>query len=91
MNNKPIINFIEDEEIHEFTEDIAQKKRVIAIFVAGSMIFLVGISAYVLPDFLLKDHKEKMQYHADMFISNNDNIVKTKEIKTPNFHSSGNK
>ncbi|HID91798.1 TPA: hypothetical protein EYG96_00210 [Candidatus Gracilibacteria bacterium] len=88
MDNKPIIDFIEEQEIDDFTQDIAKKKRTIAISIIGGLICLLGISAYTLPSFLSKDHKQQMKYHANSFISNNENTLKVEDIKIPTLHSS---
>lgn len=83
-----IIDFIEETEVQEYAEDLKNRKRILTAFAIAGAVTLIGVSAYIFPDFLSNNHKTQMQYSASLNISAHNNITNAKKIRD-NLHGAG--
>ena len=70
-SQEPIIDFIEEQEVHEFAKEMKNKNRIITFAVITTALTLFAVSVYVLPDFLSDNHKNAMKYSANISTQEN--------------------
>ncbi len=82
-NQESIIDFIEDKEVHDFSENIKSKKRIITVSAIAIAFTLFG-AVYILPDFLSEAHRKHMKFSADIIRSSHNETINSKNIKSEN-------
>ena len=83
-----IIDFIEEAEVQEYSEDLKNRKRILTISAIAGAVTLIGVSAYVFPEFLSNNHKRQMQYNASISTTEYDDITDTDKARK-NLHGAG--
>ena len=89
-SQEPIIDFIEEQEVHEFAKEMKNKNRIITFAVITTALTLFAVSVYVLPDFLSDNHKNAMKYTANISTSSKHEINTQENISENNLHGTEN-